>query len=254
METAQVRTGPDFRISIWDAFRSSHGGAPKCKEHITLPIKSTYGTRLRAAARSEFTNFWSSYRNWVWFASTCLVPIALQISRHGWRSVLQLNETLENGFIGLIVSLIGTYLIAVWKGAVAIDTEREVEFSALQNTVERLTPPKRSPLKQRQHDQTKASFDGLDQSAKTILLFLKHHTKITFRDLPGMGAQSQPISSLPRGMTPKAIRSSLDLCESMSLVSHSEELKIIVGVSSPFNEVTYYISDGATEALDELLV
>src|ERR1035441_2278112 len=89
------------------------------------PAKGAYGKRLHRAARLEFRKFWSDYRLWVFAASAFLAPIALQAARHGMRSVLNVGETLENGLLGAVFSLVGTYLIAMRKGAETLDAGQQ---------------------------------------------------------------------------------------------------------------------------------
>src|SRR5579862_177654 len=88
-----------------------------------MPEEASYGKRLHRSARAELRKFWSDYRIWLTFVSVIIAPILIQAFRHGWRSVLNLKEAVENGIIGLVISLVGTYLIAIRKGAESLDGE-----------------------------------------------------------------------------------------------------------------------------------
>jgi hypothetical protein len=112
-------------------------------------MSSTYGERLHKAARREWKTFWSGYRAFVTIVAI-LSPIIIQILRHGVRSVVNVDETLANGFIGLCVSLVGTYLIAIRKGAENLDVLRADELAGRDSKIQELTiklqVPKRSDV------------------------------------------------------------------------------------------------------------
>lgn len=91
--------------------------------------QTTYGKRLHEAAREDFRRFWSSYRYFVTFIAVFLSPAILQIFRHGFRSIINLRETLVNGLVGFVLSIIGTYAIAIWRGAEALDSGLQKDIS-----------------------------------------------------------------------------------------------------------------------------
>jgi len=206
-------------------------------------------------ARAEFKNFWSSYRNWVWFASTCLAPIALQFVRHGVDSMFELTETLENGLIGLALSLVGTYYFCVFNGAKALDAARAIIESDLKDQIERLTPPKRTSSEQHHYDEAKMALTELGENSRIILRHVKKLGKlILLAPPPVVPGIPSPQSPLPKGMSPKDAYESLEKCVEKSLLSREfRHVPISPNHQYPNTYIDYHIAEGMKEVLDDLL-
>jgi hypothetical protein len=148
-------------------------------------IETAYGKRLHRKARTEFRKFWSDYRCWVAFASAFVTPVLLQIVRHGWRSLLNIDETLTSGFVGLALSLAGTYVIAMRKGAEILDTEQRSRTTAAEAENQRLNsvlndkPKQVSVLDQHRFEIVKAATATLGAEAIQTLRHLRAIGKIT---------------------------------------------------------------------------
>jgi hypothetical protein len=165
--------------------------------------------------------------------------------------VLQLNETLENGFVGLVVSLVGTYLIAAWKGATILDAARETESQTLRKTIEQLTPPNRTAEQDQKSRKVQMSVQELGPGSLIALQHLDTHERITFRASFGSPLSSTG-SPLPVGMNNQEFRLLLDQCAEKSLVSRDQSV-IPTGAPYPTAEETYRIAKGMEAAIKELL-
>jgi hypothetical protein len=217
-------------------------------------VELTYGKRLRKAAGKEFTGFWSSYRNWATFATVFLVPVGIQIARHGWCSVLNLEETFTSGAIGLVVSMVGTYLIGVWKGAEALDAglrvtiedrnqtvaERDREIQEKARTIQALSAkPKRTAAEEHHYLTAQTALQKLGEDCITVLRHLRTHDTLTFGEFD---------AQTPTGMTVEKTRVILDHCVTEHLATvraHSSR--------SGYVDHTYEIAPGMKTVLDELL-
>jgi hypothetical protein len=83
-------------------------------------MELAYGRRLREAALNDLRNFWSAHRRWVTIC-TIVSPFIIQGFTHGWASLLLLRDNLVAATCGLLLSLIGNFLIALWCGAKSLD-------------------------------------------------------------------------------------------------------------------------------------
>ena len=81
----------------------------------------SYGKRLHKAARQEFRRFWSLYRYWATVTSAVIIPMGFQILRRGIHSV-NVADTVETGIASLVISMFGSYVIAMRRGAENLDT------------------------------------------------------------------------------------------------------------------------------------
>jgi len=98
--------------------------------------ESNYGKRLHKAARQEFRKFWSAHRLRA-ILSTLAVTVSVIGIQVAYRGVGSVEQTIVSGVVGLGVSLIGNYLIAMRRGAESLDSGLRDEIheknSALQN-------------------------------------------------------------------------------------------------------------------------
>lgn len=159
--------------------------------------------------------------------------------------MLQLNETLENGVIGLVISLVGTYFIAVWKGAESLDATRGAECLALENRVEELTPAKRTAEQQHHYAEAQAALSELGPIAIIVLRHLDAQEELVFK-------QHGVSPPLPTNMTAQDLRSWLDRCTDKLLVAKKDGL-IPTGGVHPIWEIIYRIAPAKSAALKELL-
>ncbi|MEO7143686.1 MAG: hypothetical protein ABI165_09315, partial [Bryobacteraceae bacterium] len=79
--------------------------------------EETYGKRLHAAARKEFRSFWSDYRWWLWIVGMVNFPLLVSAIRHLRGSMFDLGVALIYSGLSLVVSMAGTYAIAMRKAA-----------------------------------------------------------------------------------------------------------------------------------------
>lgn len=194
----------------------------------------------------EFEGFWSVYRNWVTFATVFLVPVGIQIFRHGWRSVVNFDETLANGFIGLVASLAGTYTFAIWKGAESLDaglrselSERDQKIISQEQTIQKFSEkPKRSPVEEHHYATAKIALNRLGANGSALLRHLNLHGTLTF---------NQFAPPLPVGLSPEAAREILNRCVGEQLVTIRQNPNRVSW------DYVYEIAPGMKAALDELL-
>ena len=96
----------------------------------------SYGKRLHKAARAEFRSFWSAYRYWLVLATliaVVLVHFALHGIGSGW-----LADTLLSTLTGFLLSLMGTYVIAMRRAAEVLDLRRQGEISDRDHSITKL--------------------------------------------------------------------------------------------------------------------
>jgi len=168
--------------------------------------------------------------------------------------MLQLNETLENGVIGLVISLVGTYFIAVFKGAEAIDSEREKESSTLRKRVEELTPPEQSVAEVRRIAKVKAAIAATGADAVVILRFLEIHGSIVFRvSLAPSAGRPFPLSQLPEGMSEAATHDLLERCCKYDLVTPMPNPILNTGTPYGVLETVYRIAQGYSDVIGQCL-
>jgi hypothetical protein len=158
--------------------------------------------------------------------------------------VLELRETLENGLIGLVISTVGTYFIAVWKGAELIDSAHLAESAGLKKRVDELTPPKRTPEQERKYATASAALEGLGQKARIVLCHLANHGSLKFNGF---------ATPLPHDIGSRETREILDRCCDAGLVTRIEQPRIVPGVSGYIADYVYTIATGMASVLQELL-
>ena len=135
----------------------------------------TYGKRLHKAARQEFKQFWSSYRCWVAIVPSIAVPVIFQIVRHGIRSMLNIGETLESGLAALVLSMVGTYLIAMRKGAEILDAEHLNRVDQMEKEITKLHEEAHPAIPQIEQQRIRILTDffaSLREGQKRILAYI----------------------------------------------------------------------------------
>ena len=211
-----------------------------------------YGKRLHSAARREFRTFWSDYRCWAWFAPTVLCPLLLQVIRHGWHSMVNLDETITNAVVGLAMALVGTYLIALRSGAQAIDTGLQNEISQRDSSIGELNldvqqkalaiqklneKPKRTASEEYHFNLAKDAIERYGEPARVVLRHLHNQGKMIFGFYP---------PTLPVGMELNQTREILN-----SLKGHVVAYTMVKHVGGC--DYVYEIAPAIMPLLDELI-
>lgn len=99
--------------------------------------ESTYRDRLRLASRKEFRKLWTDFRWWLSIVGLFNLPIIVQVAR-GKRGMLDLGEAVGYGLISLVVSLAGSYAIAMRSGAAALDGIHQSALQSSKDEVDKL--------------------------------------------------------------------------------------------------------------------
>ena len=168
-----IAVGPALEFGL--TLRSCHRSAPACNCRW-MDQETSYAKRLRRAATGEFKAFWTAYRNWVTIASFFVSPTLIQIIRHGWRSMVNLDETVTNGALGLIVSLGGTYLIAIFRGAKSIDATQRNEILEANRLLSKKGT--RTPWEERCYRKAESEWRELSETAKEVVRCLWTHERL----------------------------------------------------------------------------
>ncbi len=157
----------------------------QCNEIMEL----AYGKRLRAAARIEFRSFWSAYRYWLVFAPWA-VAVVVHIVLHGFSNVGNLVETLVIGVGGFALSILGTYVIAMRKGAEVLDAQRHDDLSARDRTITELSAKledsRRDPSEEHHRAIAARELSSLSATAKQVLRYIWTNGKLEEQDLQNL--------------------------------------------------------------------
>ena len=86
-----------------------------------------YEKRLHAAAWKDFRGFWSDYRWWLTIVGFFNLPLVVQIIR-GIHTMFDFGVACAYGLGSLIFSLLGSYAIAMRRGAESLDTCRKEQI------------------------------------------------------------------------------------------------------------------------------
>jgi hypothetical protein len=209
---------------------------------IVLNSDYNYRKRLSDGASERFKAYWSGLRNWATFATVCLAPILLQILRHGFRSMVDLQETLVSGLVGLVLSLVGTCAITVWSTAKSMDQELSLKIldgeTKIRELEQILAKPKRT-----------ASQEYYLQLAETVVKKHGSQGKKVLRHLHIHG-------SILVGFQPPPLPESMTLNETVSMLHALLEDDVVTKHMVPSlggNGTKWEISPGMLEALDEIL-
>jgi hypothetical protein len=202
--------------------------------------------------RKEFKTFWSPHR-WLVTIVMLLAPVGFQIASHGVRSVLNMAETIESGLIGLAVSLIGNYFIAMWKAAETLDAESRSELATtrarleaesqrvvvLTSEIAALRAPKRTSKQEHDYNHAKQALEPIGEKGRIALQFLMTHEKLSF------GFYDPPVT-FP--MPTQELRDILRTASDNGLVTIRHER---LHPMEP--QMVYEIAPGMKAALEELL-
>jgi len=147
-----------------------------------------YYARLHQKAWEQTRKFWTLVRYWTVFVTVVLAPVVIQILRHGWNSVTNLIELLENGAIGLVVSLAGTYLISLSQAAKILDDERGLKVTDLTTQLSELKLSALiSPIETERRSHVRSVIGGFTAGEKASFQHLAMIGKMRLREFSGTG-------------------------------------------------------------------
>jgi hypothetical protein len=189
-------------------------------------MEPSYGKRLHKAARKDFKNFWSVHRWWTVLVSimSAGVGVLIQVAILGTSSVLNLELTVTTAAGALVVSLIGNYIIAMRRGAEALDAERVGEIRSKdtkildrEKEIRALAKPPRTGAEQHYYEIAKLALAKHGPEAMKILYHMRTHDGIEFTDWV--------LPHLPSGLDRKAAERVLELLrqENIVNVNHSPD-------------------------------
>lgn len=155
------------------------------------------------------------------------------------------------GLVSLTLSLIGSYVISIRRGAERLDTELHDEISKKQASIREaqtrneelkslLAKPKRTAIEEREYQGVKTILEKYGEPEKDLLRYIRMHGKIKETYIMG-------FSSLPPNLKPEEAKSLLGKLVIHNLVS-MEQTQALRGF-----ENTWQLAPGAVPALTELL-
>jgi hypothetical protein len=161
-----------------------------------------YGKRLRAAAQTDFRKFWSDYRWWLTIVGFFNLPIIIQLI-HGEDTLIDWGLACIYALLSLILSLLGSYAIAMRRGAENLDSghlttikKQDEELDVRASRIKELEKkPKRSLLEESQDELLKERFEKYGEEEKSVLNYLAMHQVIIRTD---RSSAFPPISGVPR--------------------------------------------------------
>jgi hypothetical protein len=166
----------------------------------------------------------------------------------------KIEESVVNGSIGLALSMVGTYGIAMRRGAENLDREHEdkiklqgdelaIEKARVRNLnaeVEDLKKPKRTAFEEKEYQIIKSTVDGYDELHKDVLRHLLRVGKMTETFM----VQLSPLPpKLNRDATTKILNQFA--ADNIAFIERGQGLR-------GFEDV-WQIAPGAIRALNELL-
>jgi hypothetical protein len=217
-------------------------------------MEPAYRKRLLLAASKDFKQFWSSHRSWVTVVSL-LSPSFIQVLRYGWPSLLNLRSILESAALGIVLSIMGNCVIALWRGAKSLDAglqaqihsrdaviaDREETIKEQKEKIQIFAQPKRNAADQYHYDKAKAFLDKRGPKFLGALQHLRNHGDLTYSS---MG--STMYTQWPPKMDRNEAIPIYDVCMQEGLVTMQE----IPGMH-PSRKI--FIAPAMANVLDELL-
>jgi cell division protein FtsB len=167
-----------------------------------------YGKRLHAAARTDFKRFWSDYRWWITIVGFFNLPLVIQVVL-GKHTMVDFGVACIYAVISLIFSLLGSYVIAMRRGAESLDThwqqrigQRNEQLDTERERVKNLNAeiedlkkkPGRSIPDERDFNAVKSLLEKHQEDDKTVLGFLLKVGKMK-------QSHGWNLAPLPKGFT-----------------------------------------------------
>ena len=209
-----------------------------------IMVNSTYARRLRTAARDDFSKFWTAHRYWVTFVSFLLAPMMFQLTTTGWEKMRPL-DIVESAGIGIVLSVIGNSLIALFKGAESLDSDLHGEIQKRDGMIaeyERsLQKPQRTPAENHKYNSARLALERLGPSAVNALRHLSIHRELIF---------SLTHPPLPEGMDLGEAMNFYISCVREGLVSRHD---INADINTECPSMIFEIAPGMISILEELL-
>jgi hypothetical protein len=138
-----------------------------------------YPTRLRRQSLAEFRTFWSASRNWVSAVGLFASPTVIQCVGAGWKNIPAIGEAVMDGLIGVIVSLCGTGLIALWKGAKTLDADLHSRIAKLEDLHRNLgAKPTRSAAEEHYYQVARTELANVSEQSKAVLRHSWEHGRL----------------------------------------------------------------------------
>jgi hypothetical protein len=207
-------------------------------------VELTFGERVRAAAVQDFKKFWSAYRYWVTFVGMLLAPLLVRAVRQGL-SKMTIGDLLLSALFGLCLSLAGTWIIALWKGAESLDaalrnelTKRDTKILSYETAHHK---PQRTPAEHHRYKSAQLALDRLGEPALMALRHLSTYGELVF------GLTHPP---LPEGMNLGEAMNIYLACVGEGLAARRD---INANIDTECPSVIFQIAPGMKAALEELL-
>lgn len=170
--------------------------------------------------------------------------------------MLDLAETLEYAAVGFVASLVGTYVIAMWKGAEALDSGQrgmlvaaDAKYVALDSEHKALTSvfqqPARTPAEKERLRLVAGVIEHRGELGAAVLRHLRHHETITLTSHRQTG-QTDCSAMLP-GIAPSDFYRVLHELVCDQLVKRDDKANTTQTVTCEFR-----IAPGLVAAVDEV--
>jgi hypothetical protein len=133
-----------------------------------------YGKRLHAAARRDFRRFWSDYRWWLTIVGFFNLPIIVQVI-HRKNTLIDWGLACIYALVSLSLSLLGSYAIAMRRGAEALDSQQSKMISDLAEQNSKLhdvAHPKVSPEEERKRKLVADKLKHFNQKSKRVMRYI----------------------------------------------------------------------------------
>jgi hypothetical protein len=196
----------------------------------TEALQEPYGKRLHRAARVEFRRFWSAYRWWITAVGLVFAVISGEFRLlHKAGTVYDFLAALGWSLLTLLASAAGCYVIAIRKGAEALDAAQansligvQRDTKALRQEVDSLRhTPWLSTLEQSRRDLVENAFRKRSPEHLPLDLAVLRHLLLHGNDNPGQVARGvlDAGTVLPKDIrSDLAVRPSLHRCVSDHLL------------------------------------
>jgi hypothetical protein len=150
----------------------------QCKKNVT---DTPYEKRLQAAARADFRKFWSDYRWWATIVGIFNLPIIVQLI-HGENTMINWGLASIYALISLVISLLGSYAIAMRRGAEVLDSDLQSKLAKSDASIQELTTKlkevERDPAEEYHYVKTQAILGKASDTQKATLMHIWTHQKL----------------------------------------------------------------------------
>jgi hypothetical protein len=133
-----------------------------------------YKERLRVAARTDFKKFWSDYRWWITVVGFFNLPLIVQ-GLFGKHSMIDFGVACIYALISLIFSLLGSWAIAMRRGAEVLDSQKSTTITGLTDQNLRLHEsayPKVLPQELRRREIVRKTLNDLGPEGRKVIQYI----------------------------------------------------------------------------------